>query len=163
LEIILTPLITCNFIFNNYLSGGYLMFIRTPNTYPQVPMYTTMPANYPNLMVRQHEMPSFPKPQPEIPGTTTGGPTLEKQPGPPVLTVPKYSQTWLTEQLGKYIKVEFLIGTNMLIDREGILKEVGVNYIVLKESGTKDDLMCDMYSIKFVRVFDDQTKAIICK
>ncbi|MCT4596946.1 MAG: hypothetical protein N4A50_03580 [Vallitalea sp.] len=85
------------------------------------------------------------------------------QPISPVMQGTGYSQGWLIKQIGKYIKVEFLIGTSMLIDREGILTEVGINYIVLKESGTKDDLMCDMYSIKFVRVFDDQNKAIICK
>jgi hypothetical protein len=137
------------------------MFTRIPNEYyNQIPMCPTMP------MMRSTQMGPTPKnfkreTQRQQQGTT-GGQDFEIKPGPAVLP-PKYSQNWLIEQIGKYIKVEFLIGTSMLIDREGILKEVGVNYIVLKESGTKDDLMCDMYSIKFVRVFDDQNKAIICK
>lgn len=87
--------------------------------------------------------------------------TLE--PGPPVQRDIQYIQGWLSRIIGKYIKVEFLIGTSMLIDREGILTEVGVNYIVLKESGSNDDVLCDMYSIKFVRVYSDQEKSIICR
>ncbi|WP_330400304.1 hypothetical protein [Tepidibacter mesophilus] len=43
----------------------------------------------------------------------------------------------------------------MLIDREGVLVEVGISYVVIRESRTNDLLMCDIYSIKFVRVFDD--------
>lgn len=119
--------------------------------YDQFPVYPTTPTRYSTQ---------------SIPGKTS---STEKEPDPPIPPVTVvtpgagYSQSWLVRQIGKYIKVEFLIGTNMLMDREGILKEVGINYIVLKESGTKDDLMCDMYSIKFVRVFDNQDKAIICK
>ena len=112
------------------------------------------------------QIPTYPTPPmrcstQSIPGKT-GSTDLDEDQVPPVMSGANYSYGWLIRQLGKYIKVEFLIGSNMLIDREGILKEVGVNYIILKESGTKDDLMCDMYSIKFVRVFDDQRKAVVC-
>jgi len=102
--------------------------------------------------------PTTPMPRPN----TINSADLEQKPMPPVMRGPNTSYDWLIKQIGKYIKVEFLIGTNMLIDREGVLKEVGINYIVLKESGTNDDLMCDMYSIKFVRIFDDQRKALLC-
>jgi len=44
----------------------------------------------------------------------------------------------------------------MYIDRQGILQEVGISYVVIKESGTNDIVMCDIYSIKFVTVFGDQ-------
>jgi len=94
---------------------------------------------------------------------TTDKQNFVKKPVVSPTPVPKYFQNWLIEQIGKYIKVEFLIGTSMLIDREGVLEEVGVNYIVIKESGTLDTLMCDLYSIKFVRVFHDQAKALSCK
>lgn len=64
-----------------------------------------------------------------------------------------YTQGWLETQIGKRIKVEFLIGTNLLIDREGTLLEVGISYIIINEVETDDLLLCDIYSIKFVRVY----------
>lgn len=90
-------------------------------------------------------------------GTTTGSQDYVLAPGSPIVNNPLYTQGWLQGRIGKYIKIEFLIGTGMWIDREGILQEVGISYIVIKETGTNDMLMCDIYSIKFVRVFDNQT------
>ena len=70
-----------------------------------------------------------------------------------VYTNPLYTQAYLKEHIGEYVKVEFLIGTNMLIDREGILKDVGISYIVLQEPETDNLLMADIYSIKFAEFF----------
>ncbi|KYH35153.1 hypothetical protein CLTEP_09730 [Clostridium tepidiprofundi DSM 19306] len=131
------------------------MFSRIPNQcYDQFTMY-------PNEMGQNPK--NFERTTNERVPNTTNTPNLEKKPVIPPSPAPKYFQNWLIEQIGKYIKIEFLIGTSMLIDREGVLEEVGVNYIVIKESGTLDTLMCDMYSIKFVRVFHDQAKALSCK
>lgn len=66
---------------------------------------------------------------------------------------PLYTQGYLAENIGRYVKVEFLVGTNMFVDREGILKDVGISYIVLQEPETDDLLMADLYSIKFVKFF----------
>jgi len=79
----------------------------------------------------------------EIPPTTT------------IINNPLYNQGWLKTQIGKFISIDFLIG-NMYIDRQGVLQEVGISYIIIKESGTNDIVMCDIYSIKFVTVFGDQ-------
>ena len=65
----------------------------------------------------------------------------------------EFTQGYLKTQIGRKIKVEFLIGTNMLIDREGTLVDVGVSYIIIRETETDDLLLCDMYSIKFVRFY----------
>ncbi|MHB7979665.1 alginate lyase [Clostridium sporogenes] len=65
-----------------------------------------------------------------------------------------YNQGFLKTQIGKRVKIEFLIGTNMLIDREGTLVGVGISYILINEVDTNDLIMADMYSIKFVRIFD---------
>ena len=56
---------------------------------------------------------------------------------PEVLTNNIYTPAFLREQLGKLVRVEFLIGTNNLTDRTGILEDVGVSYILLRsiESG----------------------------
>jgi hypothetical protein len=40
------------------------------------------------------------------------------------------------------------------MDRNGVLHEVGTNYIVLRELGSQQLTVCDLYSIKFVNVFD---------
>jgi len=64
-----------------------------------------------------------------------------------------FTQGFLQTQIGRYVKVEFLIGVNMLIDREGILVRVGTDYIIIQESETDDYLLCDIYSIKFIRFY----------
>ncbi|MCB2295652.1 hypothetical protein LGK95_19435 [Clostridium algoriphilum] len=144
------------------------MFITQPNNFNQVPMWNGVPmfSGYP--MMPRFSMGDDPrqKPMPQTPATTkppistvkpqvtNGSPTA---PGTPIINDPLYNQGWLKTQIGKYIKIEFLIGSNMFIDREGVLQEVGISYIVIKESGTNDLVMCDIYSIKFVRVFDNQS------
>ena len=70
----------------------------------------------------------------------------------PVLDI-GYTQGYLKSQIGAKIKVEFLIGTNMLVDREGTLIDVGISYIIIREVETDDLLLCDIYSIKFVRFY----------
>lgn len=67
-----------------------------------------------------------------------------------------YTQGYLRTQIGKLVRVQFLIGTNNLQDRTGILTSVGASYIILRslESGT--DIFCDIYSIKFVTIANQQ-------
>ncbi len=66
---------------------------------------------------------------------------------------PNFSQGYLQKHIGQSVRVEFLIGTDgALIDRTGILTEVGENFIVLNPFGTDDSLMCDLFSIKFVTI-----------
>ena len=65
----------------------------------------------------------------------------------------EYTQGYLRTKIGSRIKIEFLIGTNMWIDREGTLTDVGISYIIIKEIETDDLLLCDIYSIKFVRFY----------
>ncbi|KRQ87388.1 hypothetical protein ABG79_00726 [Caloramator mitchellensis] len=72
----------------------------------------------------------------------------------PTLKDIAYTQAWLRTQVGKRVKIEFLIGTQMWIDKEGTLLEVGISYVVLRESSTNHKVMCDLYSIRFVTVFD---------
>lgn len=64
-----------------------------------------------------------------------------------------YTQGYLRTKIGARVKIEFLIGTNMLIDREGTLTQVGISYVIIREIDTDDDLLCDIYSIKFVRFY----------
>ena len=80
-------------------------------------------------------------------------PDFEKEPGPPVETDVSYLQGYLKQYIGRHVKIEFLIGTNMFVDKEGTLLEVGISYVVLQEPETDDRLVCDLYSIKFVTIF----------
>ena len=51
------------------------------------------------------------------------------------------------------MSVTFLLGTNLIQDRTGTLKDVGISYIILKEEETNNLVMCDIYSIEFVSIF----------
>lgn len=73
---------------------------------------------------------------------------------PEVLTNNIYTPAFLREQIGKLMRVEFLIGTNNLTDRVGILEDVGVSYILLRSIESSTLVYCDIYSIKFVTISD---------
>ncbi|WP_113673295.1 hypothetical protein [Vallitalea guaymasensis] len=76
------------------------------------------------------------------------------RPLPPVITNPAYLQGYLRTKIGKFMKVNFLLGTGTFIDKDGILKEVGVDHIVLRDIKTGEDVIGDLYSIKFVEIPD---------
>lgn len=98
-------------------------------------------------------MPAIPTTPIEPLGTGTGTADFINQPGAPVEQDIAYTQGYLRENIGKKVRVEFLIGTNMLTDRVGTLVEVGISYIVIIPAETDDLLMCDIYSIKFVTIY----------
>ena len=73
---------------------------------------------------------------------------------PDILTNNMYTPAFLRQQIGKLLRVEFLIGTNNLVDRIGILEDVGVSYILLRSLENNNLVYCDLYSIKFVTISD---------
>lgn len=74
------------------------------------------------------------------------------QNSPEILTNPIYTPAFLRQQIGKLMRVEFLIGTNMLVDRIGILQDVGASYILLRSFENDSLVYCDIYSIKFITI-----------
>lgn len=64
-----------------------------------------------------------------------------------------YTQGFLKKHIGEKCKIEFLIGTNSLTDRIGTLIEVGISYVVLRLVESDDEMMGDLYSIKFVTFY----------
>lgn len=62
------------------------------------------------------------------------------------------TQSFLKEQIGKIMRVEFLIGSNMLKERVGVLEEIGNNYILLRALESETVIYCDMNSIKFINI-----------
>ena len=74
------------------------------------------------------------------------------QNSPEILTNPIYTPAFLREQIGRLMRVEFLIGTNNLVDRIGILEDVGASYILLRSFENDSLVYCDIYSIKFITI-----------
>ena len=74
------------------------------------------------------------------------------QNSPEILTNSIYTPAFLREQIGKLMRVEFLIGTNNLTDRIGILEDVGASYILLRSIESDNIVYCDIYSIKFITI-----------
>lgn len=74
------------------------------------------------------------------------------QNSPEILTNNIYTPAFLREQIGKLVRVEFLIGTNNLTDRIGILEDVGASYILLRSLEGGVLTYADIYSIKFVTI-----------
>lgn len=72
--------------------------------------------------------------------------------GPPPATEKGYIPAFLASNIGRYIRAEFVIGTNMYTDRVGKLISVGTNYFVLEDFLSHAQVMCDLYSVKFVTV-----------
>jgi hypothetical protein len=137
------------------------MFIVPPNNFNQTPMWNGVPMFSQGPMIPLPNFDSFDdtRQKPMFP-TPPSNQEFEVAPGSPIQNNILYNQGWLTTQIGKYVKIEFLIGTTMLIDREGILKQVGISYVVIEEAGTNDLVMCDIYSIKFVRIFSNPVKCV---
>ena len=74
------------------------------------------------------------------------------QNSPEILTNSIYTPAFLREYIGRLMRVEFLIGTNNLVDRIGILADVGASYILLRSLENDSLVYCDIYSIKFVTI-----------
>lgn len=74
------------------------------------------------------------------------------QNSPEILTNNIYTPAFLREQIGKLMRVEFLIGTNNLTDRIGVLEDVGASYILLRSVESNNLIYCDIYSIKFITI-----------
>lgn len=65
----------------------------------------------------------------------------------------QYLNGALRTQIGRKVTIDFLIGTNTLVDKTGTLLAVGANYLIINEIETDDITFCDFFTIKFVRVY----------
>jgi hypothetical protein len=70
---------------------------------------------------------------------------------PETLKNDSYRPAYLSNNIGRWVRVDFLIGNN-LEQEVGILMEVGASYIVLKSLEPDTVIVCDMFSIKFVTI-----------
>lgn len=66
-------------------------------------------------------------------------------------------QQVLQENVGKYVIVEFLIGTNGLTSRQGMLYYVGTQFLVLLDEFESHFIVCDIFSVKFVTFLEGRS------
>lgn len=78
---------------------------------------------------------------------------------PESLTNPDFMPAYLQNHIGKWVRVDFLIGGG-IEQRVGVLEEVGASYIILNVIEPATLLVCDLFAIKFVTIVldDDFTK-----
>ncbi len=65
----------------------------------------------------------------------------------------QYVNGFYRTQIGRYVRVEQLMGSNTLESQEGFLIGVGINYIILQEAPTGNILVVDIYGIKNMYVY----------
>ena len=94
-------------------------------------------------------------PENESSVTLSGEETSGTAPGGANGTVdPETIQEIISLSVGSYVVVEFLIGTQNIVRKEGVLTAVGVSWLLLYDETTGTSVVCDMYSVKFVTYFD---------
>lgn len=77
-------------------------------------------------------------------------------PTPPDFNTPAMEgslQQFLADNLGEYVVVEFLIGTQTLVQKAGILYAVGTSVMTLYQELSQTFITCDLFSIKFVTFY----------
>ena len=62
-------------------------------------------------------------------------------------------QQILSDNLGNFVVCEFLVGTQAMTQKEGILYSVGRSYLTLYEELTQTFVVCDIVSVKFVSFY----------
>lgn len=67
----------------------------------------------------------------------------------------QYMNGFIRSQIGRRVNVEFVVGTNTMVEKEGYLVAVGANFILLNELSSDDIIACDFYNIKFIKFYYD--------
>ena len=59
-------------------------------------------------------------------------------------------QMILSENIGNFVVIEFLIGTGGIMRKQGMLYLVGRSFVTLYDEAANNFIICDIFSIKFV-------------
>lgn len=62
-------------------------------------------------------------------------------------------QQVLSENLGTFVVVEFLIGTQTMEEKSGVLYAVGRSFLTLFEEESQTFVVCDIFSVKFITFY----------
>lgn len=63
-------------------------------------------------------------------------------------------KSMLTQNKGNYIVATFLVGTQSTVTWEGILYEVGNDYVTIYQPGRDRYIVSDMYSLRYLEFYD---------
>ena len=118
---------------------------QSPMTYTPAP---TMPAPAP---IAPMPVQTAPAPAPTTPMPSSGE-DLSTVQGPPPAAEEGFIPYYLASNIGRTVRAEFIVGTSQYVDKAGVIKEVGINYFVLHDTNARADIMCDLYSVKFVTI-----------
>ena len=67
----------------------------------------------------------------------------------------------LAKYVGTYVVASFLVGTQNTVSWEGILYDVGIDYVTIYQTGRDRYIVSDIYSLKFIE-FYDTTRRELC-
>ncbi len=67
-------------------------------------------------------------------------------------------QQILFDNIGVYATVEFLVGTQSLLRKDGFIYSVGRTYVILYEDRLQHYVVCDIFSVRFVTFYPPGTK-----
>lgn len=70
----------------------------------------------------------------------------------------QYLNGFFRTQIGRYVRVQQLVGSNMIEDYDGFLIGVGINYIILQEYSNPNIRILDIYGIKNMYVYYADTQ-----
>lgn len=124
--------------------AGSAMTQRSGQPFPGIPAQQPASGAMPQLTPQQSAALTPVTSAPMIGTAQTGMVTAESL---------QYLNGFLRTQIGRPVLVDFLIGTNTLVDKSGTLLGVGINYILIREAETDDLLACDFYNIKFIKFY----------
>lgn len=66
----------------------------------------------------------------------------------------------LLRNTGNYIVATFLIGTQGTVSWEGILYEVGNDFVTIYQEGRDRYIVCDIYSLKYMEFYDTRRREL---
>lgn len=67
-------------------------------------------------------------------------------------------KSMLLRNRGNFVTATFLIGTQGTTNWEGILHDVGNDYIVIFQPGRQRYIACDIYSLKYIEFYDTRQR-----
>ena len=83
--------------------------------------------------------------------------------GSPVSTAEVYAgslKSMLRRNLGNYVVATFLVGTQNTVSWEGVLYDVGNDYVTIYQSGRDRYIVNDIYSLKYMEFYDVQRRQL---
>lgn len=65
----------------------------------------------------------------------------------------------LARNLGNYVVATFLVGTQGTVSWEGILHDVGNDFVTIYQPGRERYVVIDIYSLKYIEFYDTRRRA----